>query len=74
MFILFIKLFIVTDATLFQDAPVAWQYAVERKCNDNPKPEIWEGDHVHRINNRDKKQVCKLFEALQENFEVSVTL
>ena len=57
---------------LFQDAPVEWQLAVERKCNNNPDPFISKTDFAHRINNQNPKQVCDLFRDLQSNFEVSL--
>ena len=56
---------------LFQDAPVEWQLAVERKCNNNPDPFISKTDYAHRINNQNSKQVCDLFRDLESNFEVS---
>lgn len=65
-----IQLFVITDAMLFQDAPVEWQLAVEKKCNNNQDAFISKTDYEHRINNQNPKQVCDLFRDLETNFEV----
>lgn len=65
-----VKLFVITDAMLFQDAPVEWQLAVEKKCNNNQDAFISKTDYEHRINNQNPKQVCDLFRDLETNFEV----
>ena len=57
---------------LFQDAPVEWQLAVEKKCNNNQDAFISKTDYEHRINNQNAKQVCDLFRDLETNFEVKI--